>query len=59
MMETKALQPVTVAGGSASNFSISGKETSTCGSPGAARVDQLRQAVQRLRTEYDVDEGCA
>ena len=38
MIETKAEVPVTVAGGRASNFSISGKEISTCAFPLARRA---------------------
>ncbi|EXI87716.1 MAG: hypothetical protein AW12_02023 [Candidatus Accumulibacter sp. BA-94] len=33
MIETKAAAPSTLAGGRLSNFSISGKEMSTCGLP--------------------------
>ena len=59
MMETKALAPSTRAGGRWSNFSISGKLMSTCGRARAPRLDHLRQAVQRLRTEDEVDIGRA
>ena len=44
----------------ASNFSISGKEISTCALPLALALgDQLRQAMQGLRAEDDVDVGRA
>ena len=60
MMETNAAVPATRAGGRASNFSISGKEMSTCDSPaGASRGNQLRQAVQGLRAEHEIDVRCA
>jgi hypothetical protein len=60
MIETKAEVPLTVAGGRASNFSISGKEISTCAFPARPpRGDHLRQAVQGLRAEDEVDIGCA
>ena len=40
-----------------SNFSISGNDTSTTrGLPERTCDDELRQAVQRLRAEHDVDE---
>ena len=61
MIETKARRAFGARlGGRWSNFSISGKLMSTCGWPLArARVDQLRQAVQRLRAEHQVDVGRA
>ena len=56
MIDTKALPPSTRAGGRWSNFSISGKMMSTCGWPLARRaLDQLRQPMQRLRAEYEID----
>jgi len=56
MMETKADTPATRACGRRSNFSISGKEISTCGLPvRRARFDQGGQAVQGLRAEYHID----
>jgi hypothetical protein len=45
MIDTKALAPAMRAGGRLSNFSISGKEMSTC--------------EQRLRPEHEVDIGRA
>ena len=60
MIETKALAPSTRAGGRWSNFSISGKLMSTCGRRCGVRAgEHLRQAVQRLRAEHDVDIGRA
>ena len=38
MIDTKALAPSTRAGGMASNFSISGKEISTCERPVCLRA---------------------
>ncbi len=56
MIDTNAVAPSTRAGGRWSNFSISGKRMSTCGSPLARRAAiSSRQAMQRLRAEHDVD----
>ena len=56
MIDTNAEAPSTRGGGRWSNFSISGKLMSTCGTPVARRArDQVGQAVQRLRAEHDVD----
>jgi hypothetical protein len=60
MIDTKAVAPSTRAGGRWSNFSISGKLMSTCGRrPRLARLDHLRQPVQGLRAEHEVDIGRA
>jgi hypothetical protein len=59
MIETKAEAPSTRAGGRWSNFSISGKLMSTCGRRSPAALDHLRQAVQGLRAEHQVDIGRA
>src|SRR3954463_10549457 len=70
MIVTKALAPAFLpasrGAGRLSNFSISGKLMSTCGSPPppgggrrtgrAAAGEQLGQPVQRLRPEHHVDE---
>jgi hypothetical protein len=58
--ETKAFGPSARGSGRRSNFSISGKETSICGTlPPAQRVEHLRQPVQGLRAEHQVDVGRA
>ena len=58
MIETKAVAPSARGSGSRSNFSISGK--AHVDDRAAVRPqlgDHLRQPVQRLRPEHEVDEG--
>jgi hypothetical protein len=59
MIETKGRGALDLGRRHGSNFSISGKEMSTCDLPLAPLGDQLRQAVQGLRAEDDVDVGRA
>ena len=60
MIETKAVGPSARGSGRRSNFSISGKLMSTCGWPDSRRAaHQLRQPVQGLRAEHQVDVGRA
>ena len=59
-MDTKAQAPSTLAGGRWSNFSISGKLMSTWALPLLRRCGHhLRQAVQGLRAEHQIDVGRA
>ena len=56
MIETKARAPSARGAGRRSNFSISGKLTSTTGAPVRAQLaEHLRQPMQGLRPEHQVD----
>ncbi len=57
MIETKAVTPSARGAGSRSNFSISGKLTSTTARPLTAQLrEHVGQAVHRLRAEHEIDE---
>ena len=57
MIETNAVAPSARGAGSRSNFSISGKLTSTTERPvRRSSRDHVGQAMQRLRPEHEIDE---
>ena len=57
MIETNAVAPSARGSGRRSNFSISGKLTSTTDAAVTPQFgEHLRQAMDRLRAEHEVDE---